>query len=94
MSEDLLGSIQDALRARWERKLPKIIERARNFASAAVGRLGLPADERALVEKALREAHATGYREGYWEGVIDVVECGAKHAQSASDERADAVLVH
>ena len=76
MTEDLLHTIQESLRLRWEHKLPRLLERARMFASAANGRLrgqGAQAD----VEKALRDAFTMGYREGYWEGVIDVVECGA-----------------
>ncbi len=82
MTEDLLHVIQENLRQRWEGKLPHILERARNFASASMGRLKAHG-ERADIEKALREAYSAGYREGYWEGVVDVVECGARHERAA-----------
>jgi hypothetical protein len=39
------------------------------------------------IDKALREAYIAGYREGYWEGVIDVVECGTAEGSPIEDER-------
>lgn len=78
MTEDLLHTIQEKLRLRWDGNLPRIITRARNFASASMGRLRTQGT-RADVEKALCDAYSAGFREGYWDGVVDVVECGARH---------------
>lgn len=71
-----LQTIFATLRNRWDHKLPKLIATSRNFAVASLGRLRANA-ERHEVEKAIREAFSAGYREGYWEGVVDVVECGS-----------------
>lgn len=72
---DPVNPLQESLRARWEGKLPLLLHRARNFASAAAGRLRSSPHQDA--EKAIREAYTAGYREGYWEGVCDTVECEA-----------------
>lgn len=93
MTEDLLRDIQENLRLRWEGKLPHLLERARNFASASLGRLKAPG-ARADIEKALREAYSAGYREGYWEGVIDVVECGARHERTTPAPMSTPPLFH
>ena len=77
MTEDLLHTIQEKLRLRWDGNLPRIITRARNFASASMGKLRAQGT-RADVEKALYDAYSAGFREGYWDGVVDVVECGAR----------------
>jgi len=81
----LLHTLQASLRVRWDSKLPKLLDRARNFASAASGRLMQEGPIK--IDKALREAYIAGYREGYWEGVIDVVECGTAEGSPIEDER-------
>lgn len=93
MTEDLLRNIQERLHRRWEALLPRIIDRARNFASAANGRLQ-SSTGRDTVEKALQEAYAFGYREGYWDGILDVVECAARHEHSNPSKTNANFFVH
>lgn len=78
--------VQNMLKQQWELKLPLLITKARNYASAATGRLQ-PKDSN--TERSIQEAYLMGYREGYWEGVIDVLDCGTP---SSVIEQADITL--
>ncbi len=76
MNEKLFRSVQAALLARWDGKLSGILVSAKNFALGAVNRYrSLPEENREVeVEKLVREAYLAGYRQAYWDGIVDFVE--------------------
>lgn len=71
-------SIQAALEARWGEKLPMLLTQSRNFATAGMARIrSTPAGNReAEIEKVIREAYTTAYRQAYVDCIVDVAECG------------------
>lgn len=65
ISERSIRNIQHALRARWDQKLTSILQRSRELAQLQTN---------LEMQKAVQEAYAMGYREGYWDGVVDIVD--------------------
>lgn len=80
MNEKLFRSVQAALLARWDGKLAEILVCAKNFAQGAVNRYrSTPETSReAEVEKLVREAYLAGYRQAYWDGIVDFVEASTE----------------
>ena len=81
MTEDLLRAIYDTLQFRWGDKLPSIRSKAHNYASN-VSTPGKAEPSSTEFAKAIRDAYTAGFREGYWEGVSDLVECGIASEQA------------
>lgn len=80
MFETTWHTIRRMLGARWERRLPDTLASAANVAGVSVARLqNLPLGdaERVSVERLLRDAYLTGYRQAYFDGVVDLIESGA-----------------
>jgi hypothetical protein len=80
MNENLFRSVQAALLARWDGKLTEILVCAKNFALGAMGRYHSTseANRESEVEKLVREAYLAGYRQAYWDGIVDFVEASTE----------------
>lgn len=78
MTEKMFRAIQATLQAKWNSKLSGILASARNVSSAGMARIrGASADTKeSEIERAIREAYSTGYRQAYWDGVTDLLEAG------------------
>lgn len=80
MTEKAFRAIQVTLHAKWDLKLQNILASARNVSSAALARIRqASADTReSEIDRAVRDAYSTGYRQAYWDGVTDILEAGAE----------------
>jgi len=80
MNENLFRSVQATLLARWDGKLTEILVCAKNFAQGALNRYrSTPeANREAEVEKLVREAYMAGYRQAYWDGIVDFAEASVE----------------
>lgn len=58
MTQHLIRAIQQALQSRWFARLPGILLRAKDFPDDTIA----------------GEAYAEGYRQGYWDAVVDLAE--------------------
>lgn len=58
MTRRLIRAIQEALQHRWFARLPGILLRAQEFPEGT----------------SASEAYAEGYRQGYWDAVVDLAE--------------------
>lgn len=80
MTEKAFRAIQSTLHTRWDLKLPNILASARNVSSAALARIrqASASTREAEIDRALRDAYSTGYRQAYWDGVMDILEAGTE----------------
>lgn len=96
MNEKLFRSVQAALLARWDGKLTEILVCAKNFAIGAVNRFHTTpeAQREAEFEKLVREAYMAGYRQAYWDGIVDFVEASTEVKSPAMAPIPLSSLVH
>lgn len=76
MLDQLLQKFQTTLNVRWGARLPVLLAKAKSFSSAAMARLRTTpeASREAEVERVVREAYMTGYRQAYMDGILDLIE--------------------
>lgn len=79
MIEKLFESVRAALAERWNGRLPDILAKAHSLAAIAVSSIpfgGTKEAQAAAVREAVRAAYLAGYRQAYWDGIVDFVEVG------------------
>jgi len=83
MNERLFRAVQAALLARWDGKLSEILVCAKNFATGGTAKLRSTSESirEAETEKAIRDAYMAGYRQAYWDGIVDFVEATTEAQQ-------------
>jgi hypothetical protein len=96
MNEKLFRTVQAALLARWDGKLAEILVCAKNFSIAGLGKFrSTPeADREAEVERLVREAYMAGYRQAYWDGIVDFVEASSEVKNPVRNQYGMSSVVH
>lgn len=86
MLDQLVQTFHAALHVRWGEKLPVLLARAKSVSTAAMARVrAAPPESRdAEVERAVREAFMTGYRQAYMDGILDFVESASSDEPRSS----------